>query len=167
MLSSVCGEGQRNTAERRSFLSLIQTCLPWLKRLWGWERLRARGEGDDRGWDGWMASLTRWMWAWVNSGSWWWTWRPGVLRFMGWQRVGHDWATELNWSQLKYIFILQFLKRVKQPHYDCNIPAESGLLKSLTTMLLWILYQYISSEKQMSEWNPLFKRFIRRNTCEK
>ena len=56
------------------------------------------GEGDDRGWDGWMASLTRWMWVWVNSGSWWWTGRPGVLWFMGLQRVGHDWATDLIWS---------------------------------------------------------------------
>ena len=48
--------------------------------------------------DGWMASLTRWTWVWVNSGSWWWTGRPGVLRFMGSQRVGHDWVTELNWT---------------------------------------------------------------------
>ena len=53
---------------------------------------------DDRGWDGWMASLTHWTWVWVDSGSWWWTMRPGVLQFMGSQRVGHDWATELNWS---------------------------------------------------------------------
>ena len=58
-------------------------------RDWGWE--------DDRGWDGWMASLTQWTWVWVNSGSLWWTGRPGVLQFMGSQRVGHDWATELNW----------------------------------------------------------------------
>ena len=68
-----------------------------LKRLWCWEGLRARGEGDDRGWDGWMASLTRWTWVSVNSGSWWWTGRPGVLRFMGSQRGGHDWATDLIW----------------------------------------------------------------------
>ena len=53
----------------------------------------------DRGWDGWMASLTQWTWVWVDSGSWWWTGRPGVLRFMGSQRVGHDWATELNWTE--------------------------------------------------------------------
>ena len=52
---------------------------------------------DDRGWDGWMATLARWTWVWENSGSWWWTGRPGVLRFIGSQRVGHDWATELNW----------------------------------------------------------------------
>ena len=58
----------------------------------------AEGEGDDRGWDGWMESPTRWTWVWVNSGSLWWTGRPGVLRFMRSQRVGHDWATELNWT---------------------------------------------------------------------
>ena len=62
-----------------------------------WERLKAGGEGANRGWDGWMASLTEWTWVWVNSGSWWWTGRPGVLQFMGSERVGHDWATELNW----------------------------------------------------------------------
>ena len=65
-------------------------------RLWCWEGLGAGGEGDDRGWDGWLASLTRWTWVWVNSGSWWWTKRPGVLQFMGLQRVGHDCMTELN-----------------------------------------------------------------------
>ena len=70
------------------------------KRLWCWEGLGAGGEGDNRGWDGWMASLTQWTWVWVNSGSWWWTGRPGVLRFMGSQRVGHDWATELNWTEI-------------------------------------------------------------------
>ena len=57
------------------------------------------GEGDDRGWDGWMASPTWWAWVWANSGSLWWTGRPGVLRFMGLQRVGHDWVTELNWTE--------------------------------------------------------------------
>ena len=69
------------------------------KRLWCWEVLGARGEGDDRGWDGWMASPTRWTWVSVNSRSWWWTGRPGVLRFMGSQRVGRDWATDLIWSE--------------------------------------------------------------------
>ena len=65
---------------------------------WCWEGLGAGGEGDDRGWDGWMASLTRWTWVLVNSGSWCWTGRPGMLRFMGLQRVGHDWANWLNWT---------------------------------------------------------------------
>ena len=59
-------------------------------------RLRAGGEGDDRGWDGWMASPTWWTWVWVESWSWWWTGRPGMLWFMGSQRVGHDWVTELE-----------------------------------------------------------------------
>ena len=69
------------------------------KRLWCWEGLRAGGEGDDRGWDGWMASPTRWTRVWVNSRSLWWIGRPSVLRFMGSQRVRHDWATELNWTE--------------------------------------------------------------------
>ena len=61
--------------------------------------LKAGGEEGDRGWDGWMASLTLWTWAWVNSGSWWWTGRPGVQWSMGSQRVGHAWVTELNWTE--------------------------------------------------------------------
>ena len=85
-------------------LGIIQsyeTPILWpsdLKRPWCWERLKARGEGDDRRWDGWMASPTQWTWVWVNSRSWWWTGRPGVLQSTGSQRVGHDWATELNWA---------------------------------------------------------------------
>ena len=70
------------------------------KTLW-WKRLRAGGEGDDRGWDGWVASPTQWTWVWVKSGSWWRTGRPGELQFMGSQIVRHNWATELNW----YIYI--------------------------------------------------------------
>ena len=70
--------------------------LTHLKRLWCWERLSAEGEGDDRGWDGSMASPTLWTWVWVNSESWWWTGRPGMLQSMGSQRVGYYWA-ELNW----------------------------------------------------------------------
>ena len=71
------------------------------KRPWCWEGLGAGGEGDNRGWDACMASLTRWTWVWVNSGSGWWTGRSGVVRFMGLQRVGHDWATQLNWTQIQ------------------------------------------------------------------
>ena len=67
------------------------------KRPWCWERLKAGGEGDDRGWNGWMASLTQWTWVWVSSGNWWWTGKPGVLQPMGSQSIGHSWATELNW----------------------------------------------------------------------
>ena len=67
------------------------------KRPWCGEKLWAGGEGDDGGWDGWMASPTRWTRVWVNSGRLWWTGKPGMLWFRGSQRVGHDWATELNW----------------------------------------------------------------------
>ena len=70
------------------------------KRPWCWERLKVGGAGYDRGWDGWMASLTQWTQVWVNSRSWWWTGRPGVLWSMGLQRVRHDWVTELNWTEL-------------------------------------------------------------------
>ena len=80
-----------------SYESSCEELTHW-KRLWHWEGLGAGGEGDDRGRDGWMASPTRWTWVWVNSGSWWWTGRPGMLQFMGSQRVGHNWGTELNWT---------------------------------------------------------------------
>ena len=71
--------------------------LTHLKRPWCWERLRA-GEGDDRGWDGWMASLTQWTWVWASSRGWWRSEKPGMLQSMGLQRVRHDWVTELNWT---------------------------------------------------------------------
>ena len=83
-----------------TFCHLIEYMFP--KDI-SWEGLGAGGEGDDRGWDGWMASLTRWTWVSVNSGSWWWTGRPGVLRFTRSRRVRHDWMTELNWTELKDI----------------------------------------------------------------
>ena len=76
----------------------------WKRPRW-WERLRAGGEGDDRGWNGWMASSTQWTWAWVNSRSWRWTGRPGVLWFVGSQRVGHDWDTELNSFPIFYLHL--------------------------------------------------------------
>ena len=83
--------------------TLATSCeeLTHWKRPWCWEGF---GAGDDRGWDGWMASPTRWAWVLVNSGSWWWTGRPGVLQFMVSQRIGHDWVTELNWTDLMYLY---------------------------------------------------------------
>ena len=82
--------------------TLATSCeeLTHWKRLCCWEGLGAGGKGDDRGWDGWMASPTRWVWVWVNSGSWWWTGRPGVLQFTGPKRVRHDRATDLIWSDI-------------------------------------------------------------------
>ena len=80
--------------------TLATSCneLTHWKGPWYWEGLGAGGKGDDR--DGWMASSTQWTWVWVNSWSWWWTGRPGVLQFMGSQRVIHDWVIELNWTEL-------------------------------------------------------------------
>ena len=69
------------------------------------------GEGDYRGWDGWMVPPTQWTWVWVNSGRWWWTGRPGVLGFMGLQRVRHDWATDLSWTELRTIKTLLTVDR--------------------------------------------------------
>ena len=90
-----------NDAEAETSVLWPPHAKNWLiGKDWCWEGLGARGEGDDRGCDGWMASLTRWTWVWVNSGSLWWTGKPGMLRFMGSQRVGHDWATELDWTEL-------------------------------------------------------------------
>ena len=79
------------------YFGLLSKELTHLKRPWCWEVLKAGGEGDDRGWDGQMASPTRGTWVWVSSGSWWWTGMPGMLQSVGSQIVGHDWATELNW----------------------------------------------------------------------
>ena len=79
------------------------------KRPWCSERLKAGGGGDDRGWDGRMASLTLWTWVWVNSGSWWRTGTPGMLWFVGSQRVGHHWATELNWTDVNVIYVCYLL----------------------------------------------------------
>ena len=80
------------------FDTLATLCeeLTHLKKLWCWEGLKIGGEGDDRRWEGWMASPTQWTCVWVNSGSWQWTGRPGMLQSMGSQRVRHDWATEWN-----------------------------------------------------------------------
>ena len=111
--------------------SLATSCeqLTHWKRLWCWDGLGAGGERDDRGWDGWMASLTRWTWVWVNSGSWWWTGRPGMLRFMGSQRVGHDWATELNRTcSLSWLAKLVLCSDWQTPAYALHWLADSKLV---------------------------------------
>ena len=105
--------------------TLVTWCeeLTHWKRPWSWERLKAGGEGDDRGWDGWMASPTQWTWVFVSSRSWWWTGKPDILQSMGSQRVGHEWATELSWgrtnfqtqvfSQVAYYFFCWFFFSVR------------------------------------------------------
>ena len=98
-------EGLMLKLKRQYFGHLMWRADSWERpRCWEW--LKTGGEGDDRGWDGWMASPTQWTWDWVDSGSWWWTGRPGVLRFMGSQRVWHDWAIELNGTELRAVSTL-------------------------------------------------------------
>ena len=108
--------------------TLATSCeeLTHWKRLWCWEGLGAGGEGDNRAWDGWMASLTWWTWVWVNSGSWWWTGRPDMLRFMGSQRVRQDWVTELNWTDEMRIQIY-YLIVFKSCLYNYHIASVLGL----------------------------------------
>ena len=110
------------------------------KRLWCWKRLRAGGEGDDRGWDGWMASLTQWTWVWVGSRRWWWTGRPGVLQFMGSQRVRHGWASELNWIELNWTTVSLGL--------PCSSRVKSSPAMQETTV--WFLGQEDPLEKGMA-----------------
>ena len=85
----------------------------WPPDMKNWLIWKDPGSGKDwrqekgmTGWDGWMASLTQWTWVWVRSGSWWWTGRPGVLLSMGFQRVEHDWVTELNWNLSFFICMM-------------------------------------------------------------
>ena len=124
--------------------TLVTWCkeLTHWKRPWCWGRFKAGGEGDDRWWDGWMASLTQWRWVWVNSRGWWRTGKPGVLQSMESQRVGHDWVSELNWLPIphhsqKYRSMEQNRKpRDKATH--------------LWTPYLWQMRQEYTMEKRQS-----------------
>ena len=104
-------EGLMLKLKLQYFGHMIQE-LTHLKRPWCWERLKAGGEGDDRGWDGWMASPTRRTWVWVSSGSWWWTGKPGLVQFMELQRIRHDWVTELTEIAIFYKFKFVFWRIV-------------------------------------------------------
>ena len=113
----------------------------------------AGGKGDNRGWDGWMASLTCWTCVWVNSGSWWWTVRPGALQFTGLQRVGHDWATELNWTELKEItrasLVAQMVKHLPtmQETWVRSLGQEDPLEKEMAThssTLAWTFHGWLT-----------------------
>ena len=124
-----------------------------LKRPWCWERLKAGGEGDDRGWDGWMASSTQWTWVWVNSRGWWWTGRPGMLWFIGLQRVRYDWVTKLNWTDLNWIW-----QRSHCSLCICLLPSVGRIWRTQST---W---------KRANSWDEKFllgKRTARRVTQQK
>jgi len=112
------------------------------KRLWCREGLGAGGKGDDRGWDGWMASLTQWTWIWVNSRSWWWTGRPGVLQFVGSQRVGHNLVTELNWSQYGYFFF--FFRNLCLQKYKRFHSKSLVKVSPMLSFVIFLSYSIIS-----------------------
>ena len=110
-----------------------------LERLWCWERLKAGGEGDDIGLDGWMASPTWWTWAWVCFGSWWWTGKPGVLRSLGSQRVGHNWATELNWTEQRAHLRLTVMNKDRDVgNWPCTFcRSKSGAWAAVSWVKSW------------------------------
>ena len=94
-----------------------------LEKILKLERLKVGGEGDDRGWDGWMASSMRWAWVWIGSGSWWWTGKPGLLQSMGSQRVGHNWMTKLRYKLIPNSYFIPPLQQVSlngtlKPHLE-------------------------------------------------
>ena len=93
-------EGLMLKLKLQNFGKVLRKELTHWKRPWCWERLKAGGEGDDRGWGTWIPSPTRWTWVWVSCRSWRWTGKPCVLQSMGSQCVRHNWATELNWTEL-------------------------------------------------------------------
>ena len=112
------------------------------KGTWRWKRLEAGGEGDDRGWDGWMASLTQWTWVWENSESWWRTGKPGKLQSMGLQRVGHYWATEQQISLQEYTTICPFTSwwtfgSITAFGYSQKCYHETSVCKSLRECMLF------------------------------
>ena len=109
-------------------------------KLWN---LKAEGEGDNREWDGWMASLTQWTWVWASSGNWWWT--GSLASCMGLQRVGHDWATELNWNyekELTFSFesesvshsVVSDSLRLYELHSPWNSPVQNSGVGSLSLL---------------------------------
>ena len=112
--------------------------LTHLKRPWCWERLRAWGAGDNRGWDGWMALLTQWTWVWVDSGSWWWTGISGMLWFMRSQGVGHDWAIEMNWTESQ--------EQEKVPILTTTIEQSFGS------------FSHSNQRRKINKRNPYWKR---------
>ena len=133
-----------------------------LEKILVLKRLKAEGEGDNKGWDGWMASLMWWTWVWVGSGSWWWTGKPGVLQSMELQRVRHDWATELNWAVYSYHLFLVSSASVRSfpflsfivPIFVWNVSLVFPifLTRSLVFLILFSSVQFSCSVVSDSLW---------------
>ena len=140
----------RTDAEAGNSNTLATWCeeLTHQKRPWCWERLKVGGEGDDTGWDGWMASLTQWTWVWVSSRSWWWTGKPGMLQSMGSQRVRHDWVTELNWiTQWKNI------KLYKQNENNGETPWPPSRQASGSSHYTFVYILSYTFGETITQWN--------------
>ena len=141
----------RTYAEAEAPILLATWCkepMHW-KRPWCWERLKTGGEGDDRGQDGWMASLTRWTWVWTSSRKRWRTGRPGVLQSTGLQRVRHDWATE---QQLQEIFPIQGLNpgllHCREFLYHLSHQGSPKIVPCSIQHIHIVLYIYIIESQQ-------------------
>ena len=106
---------------------------------WCWEELEAGGEGDDRGWDGWMASPTRWTWVWVNSGSWWWRRRPGMLRAI--HEVAKSWTWLSDWSSEQSALFCLTPKNLSDHFYFLLSPTVAILIPSFFHHLHFVLPQ--------------------------
>ena len=112
------------------------------------ERWKAGGEGDDRRWDGWMASSTQWTWVWVSSRSWWWTGNPGMLLSMGSQRVGHDWAAELE-------TYMGFSGGSDSKDSACNVGAPNSILESRDSYNYMCAQNFLFSRSDMRYWDVI------------
>ena len=148
--SSGCSlEGLMLRLKLQYFGHLIRRVDP-LEKPWCWEGLGAGGEGDDRGWDGWMASLTQWTWAWVDSGSWWWTGRPGMLQSMGLQRIGHDWVTKLKLISFSMdwldIFAIQGTLESLLQHHS----LKSSILRCSAFFIVQLSHPYMTTGKPIA-----------------
>ena len=156
-MSSAAHRSTRWGLERAFGLNHVDSWLTHWKRPWCWEILKAGGEGDDRGWDGWMASLTPWTWVWASSRSWWWTGRPGMLQSMGLQRVRHDWATELNWTMWRALTAQeeQFWWTGWEIHLFGVCPRENGT-KGSETVTSEFFYKRKVRNRQVAERESVF-----------
>jgi len=117
------------------------------KRPWCWERLKVGREGDNRGWDGWMASPTQWIWVWVNSGSWWWTGRPGVLQSMGSQI---DMNERLNWTELNTFY--ESRGPISASHHSIQLVLNNYPLTNCVDQQMKVVRQKITEIDR--EWCP-------------
>ena len=142
-----------------------------LKRRWCWEILKVGGKGDDRGWDGWIASLTQWTWVWANSGRLWRTGRPGVLQSMGSQRVRRDWSDLACTHTSLYIYLSHYLYTHIYLSYGYRKAMKSldSILKKQRHFFAWkCLYSqsYGFSSGHVWMWELDNKKFwVPKNWC--